>query len=321
MVGPRITEGDHEREEIGAERDDPQERHHRRPLRDGIGGRDQQSRSECRVEHPQQQRIAVARAKRTRIGHLGVWRAADREHAAGSKQSRIQHVGPGPPAGLLHARQQPLEEEWIGEQAQERPDIGGGEETHRIEIGRDMRKPARKQGRRRCQRDIGQADAHRQQSQNAPRGIARIYRLPIIGGRDRQQQQGQNKDADLQLGLPVDGQRQRDRIGVRIAHQQRHLEEQHAYEPGRRAASEPWQDELAKDELHLKQQEACQRHGGGEYERGGVLGSHDLTRHFVVVWREKSRSEQRFVLSSPPRRKAECPSAVIEAPNPFAERA
>ena len=236
VVGPRITEGDHERQQIRAERDDPQERHHRRPLRDGIGGRDQQGRSECRIEHPHRQRIAVACRKRTRIGDLRVRRAADREHTARRKQRRIQHVGPGPPARLLQARQQPLEEERIGEQAQERADIRGGKEPHRIEIGRDMRKPARKQRRRRGQRDIGQADAHRQQSQDAPRGIARICRLPVIGGRDRQQQQGQNKEADLQLGLPVDGQGQRDRIGVRIAHQQRHLEEQHAHEPGRRAA-------------------------------------------------------------------------------------
>ena len=65
--------------------------------------------------------------------------------------------------------------------------------------------------------------------------------------------------ADLQLGLPVNGQGQRNRIGVGIAHQQRHLEEQHANEPRGCAASEPRQDELAEHQLHLKQQKSSQQ--------------------------------------------------------------
>ena len=45
-VDAGIAEDDHECEQIEAERHHPQERHHRRPLRDGVGGRQQQDGAE-----------------------------------------------------------------------------------------------------------------------------------------------------------------------------------------------------------------------------------------------------------------------------------
>src|ERR1700721_3047650 len=50
-------------------------------------------------------------------------------------------------------------------------------------------------------------------------------------------------------------------VGVRVAGQQRQLEEQQTDRPDRRGAAEPRQDNLGDDGLHLEQQEGAYQNG------------------------------------------------------------
>ena len=53
-------------------------------------------------------------------------------------------------------------------------------------------------------------------------------------------------------------------VRIRVAAQQRQLEEKHAARPHGRASSEPRQDELRDQRLHLKQQERARDDGDAE---------------------------------------------------------
>ncbi len=256
-IKSRMAEGDHKGQEIEAERNHPQERQDGGPLGDRVGRGEQQDRAERGIGNPRQERIASFSRPRRRITRLVAPRTNDRQKAACGKQRRKQRIGPGPPACLLSARQQALEGEGIGQEAGEGAEVRGGEETYWIERRLGAREPARQQRRSCGKHDIGHADACSEQTENAPRRVACVLRLPDLRWCDRQQRQAQAKKGDLHLHLTRDRQRPGDGISMRIPCKQRHLKEQQAHEPRRRAAAEPRQDELGEHQLHLEQQEAC----------------------------------------------------------------
>ena len=87
---------------------------------------------------------------------------------------------------------------------------------------------------------------------------------------DGQRENAGGEQADVHDGLPA-GSQPVQQVGVEIAKQKHHLEEQHAGAPHGGGAAEPRQDHLGDDRLHLKQEEGRQ----GDCER--------VKKHFGLV--------------------------------------
>src|SRR2546423_232895 len=64
--------------------------------------------------------------------------------------------------------------------------------------------------------------------------------------------------------LSMDRERADDSVGVRVAREQRHLEEEHGRRPDGRASPEPWENELSEERLDLEQKEGAEQDGDCE---------------------------------------------------------
>ena len=73
----------------------------------------------------------------------------------------------------------------------------------------------------------------------------------------RQKTGGKDYGVNSALGSERKSSGQQMRVGV--SEQQHKLEKQKAYDPNRRSASEPRQDDLGDERLHLEQQEGAQQ--------------------------------------------------------------
>jgi hypothetical protein len=211
----------------------------------------------------------MARRRRQRRG------PPDQDRAAGAGDGEQEEAGRPQPA-LPGQRQARLEQERIAEQAEKRAEVGERVQAIRRAAGEAAAEPVLEERPGRGQDQVGEADGEEEQAQDRGDRIVAGARLPAVRRRDRRRpgrdpgdQQGgaQRERGDVHDAL-AGRVAAAEQVGIAVAGQEQHLEEQHAGRPHRRDAAEPGEDLLAQDELHLEEQEGSDADRHGEEERG-----------------------------------------------------
>ena len=207
------------------------------------------------------------------LGHGTCGRTAESEPAGRGAEQRERGV-PGRPAERLHARRRPrLEQERIADQRQHRREVRQREQA----VGRRRREAPReprlheRAGRR--QQEVRQPDRHREHAEDEPRRVLVADGLPAFRGNDRQHHEARDEQRDVQHDRAPRRELPHRPVGVRVAGEERGLEEHEARGPDGRRSAEPRQDLLRHHRLHQEQQER------GQEDRGGVE-DHRVTRAY-----------------------------------------
>ena len=269
-------EGQHEGQQVQRQRHHPQERHAGDVLRDVAGGGDQHQRAERGQRQPQRivgQRGRALVALALALGCGGQRRRAASLPGAGRAGGHEQRIGAAPHPALRGAGGERFDRERKRQQADQRAEVAEREQPVHGLLGEARRDPLLQQRAGGRQQEVRQADGGGQQNDDAQRRVFLAGRLEQRIGNDRQERQAHHQQRDVQRAL---GARRppRQPVRVRIAGQQRDLEEHHAGGPHRRGPAEPRQDLLGDDRLHQEQQEGGQQdRRGKKRHRSGAAGS------------------------------------------------
>ena len=270
MHGDSAFEGDDEGDEIDGERHDPDERDRGDALGDESGDRDERQRAQRREHDPAHrhgERHGRARGGRIfgdqRIA-ITARRRRDRDRAkagpgSGTAQEYEEHIAGRPQPSLCGRRQRRLEQEGIGQEAEERGGVGQREEpirrTHAARI------PSLDERARGGEEEVGQADHAREQRQDAQGRLA-ITLLPCRRGDDRQRCQADGQKEAVNDDLASRRRPAGQRMGVGIANEKQQLEEEEARCPHARRAPEPGQNLLGDNGLDQEEEHGRQKDGG-----------------------------------------------------------
>ena len=260
------VEAQDERQQVERERRDPQQRHGRDVLRDVVGDGEQQHRPGRGERAPQnlpregRRRFmrAIARggarryAARRDVRRVYIARAAPAGRDAEDDERRI---ATGPPERLPARRRPRLEQERIADEREHRRQVRQREQPIRTRAGSRTREPRLYQRTRRRQQEVRQPDGDGQQSEYQPRRILASLRLPVRGRHDRQNGERQHEQHRMKPPLRARRDTVHERVGIRVAGEQRGLEEHEARRPHRRGSAEPRKDLLRHHRLDEEQQE------------------------------------------------------------------
>ncbi len=156
-------EGEDEREEVEGERDDPEERRRRDVVGEERGGREREAGRDERERHPAED----ASLRGGRLIRRGLHRRSDRRIAhredQGGHEDGEEAVEPGPRGGLRSEGQLRLDDQGIGDEAEEAAEVARGVEE--VGVGRPRvargREPPLEQ--RAARREGEEGRAHRDQ--------------------------------------------------------------------------------------------------------------------------------------------------------------
>ena len=255
------------------ERRDPQQRHRRDVLGDVVGHGEQQQRSGCRQRAPEQlprrggRRGGCARER----GATGFERTDGRRGmpsetlpARGSAEAHKERIAQRP-ADRLHARWRPrLEQEGVAHECQHRREIRQREQPIRARPRPRAGEPRLYQRARRRQEEIGCADRHGEEPKNQPGRILGAGRLPARRRNDRQDGEREKHQHDVNAHLPARPEPAHHDVRIKVAREERRLEEHEARGPHGGRAAEPGKDLLRDDRLDQEQQERADEDGDGE---------------------------------------------------------
>ena len=241
MIPARAVEADDEREQVKAERQHPEEGHDGDVLAELVGDREEQHHAACRQGEPQQfahqrRRFAAVVGRRRRRVSPG---ALPDFISAPTGESCVEGEPDGPPVGLGLARELRLEHERIHQEREEGADVG-----QRVEaIGRDpgvgFAEPSLKQRAGGREHEVRQPKAGEEQQEDVAGGVRTVRRLPLVGRGDRQEGDREGEQAKVRDDLTARRQAADAEVGVGVAAEEQHLEEEHAGRPDGGAAAEP----------------------------------------------------------------------------------
>jgi hypothetical protein len=168
------------------------------------------------------------------------------------------------PGNRLHGkREERLNQHRIGQQRQQRSEVGERKQPVRRGVPESLPEPGLHQRTGGGQQEILQADGRAKQSENQesrPR-VALSTGFPVHIRNDGQQQQAGTQQNDMQPGLAARRQVAGRPVSVGITEQQHGLKKNQAGGPYRSRAAEPWQDLLGNDRLDQEQQEGAEENG------------------------------------------------------------
>ena len=287
-------EHDHEGQKVERERDHPQERRGRHIGRDMRRDGDQEAgrnggkrNPSCRIA-PARRRIGPRRgalARHSLDGRIGAPRRrgldigqriarAHEQHAASGDQHDQREEAGRPHARLVAEPGERLDQERIGDERKEAPDVARRVEEIWVAGGRmaGAREPCLQQRTVGGQREERQSDRDREQPEQPQRLALRGRPAPAASDRQRQRKgrddHERHMDDDRQAARQMTGQE----VRIGIAGEQRGLEEHHGHRPHLRRAAEARQHHLGEQRLHRKQQ------GGREEDRSRVGAQQEAVR-------------------------------------------
>ncbi len=164
---------------------------------------------------------------------------------------RTARSRPTSPSACARVGDPRLEQERIADERQHRREIRQREQPIRARARTAPREPRLHQRARRRQQEVRQADRRGEQAEDQPRRVLGARRASscapgMIGSTRRLDEQ----QRDVQLDRRARREPAHGPVGVRVAGEQRGLEEHEARRPDRRRAAEPRQDLLRDDRLH-----------------------------------------------------------------------
>ena len=195
-------------------------------------------------------------------------RLAEARPARGGAEHDEQRVRGRPAQGLRACRRPRLEQERISDEREHRCEIRQREQAIGARARTGAREPRLDQRARRRQQEVGQADRDGEQAQDQPRRVLVAGRLPAAAGNDGQRDQRDDEERDVQPHLRARSEPVHGEIRIRIAGEERRLEEDEARGPDGRRAAEPRENLLRHHGLDEEQQEGADEDRGGVEEHG-----------------------------------------------------
>ena len=275
------------RRQVDGEREHPEERDGGDVRGDVGGGAEEQARrheGEGRPPDAAARRhplVAAGQGRRrgvglaVRAGGGGRGRAAPDHQRARDDQRREDQVAQGPEPRLRDGagtgeRQPRLDEHRIAQQREQAAEIARRIEEVRVAGGAvaRVREPVLEHRRGGAHHEEGQAHRRREEDQHVERRCALAAPEEAEVEAQRQHGERQREQRDVQDGLARGAEPRAARVGVRVAGEERGLEEHHAGAPHRRGAAEERQDHLAGHRLHHEQE-------GGADEQGERVEQQD----------------------------------------------
>ena len=180
-----------------------------------------------------------------------------------SAHQREHHVAAAPRERLLASGQLRLHQKREAHQRQQRAKVRQGKQPVGHFGAGAAYEPGLQKRASGGEQKIRQSDGRGQQKQNASRGIARLRWAPHGVGQNRQQGATPQQQRHMHHHLHASFQEADGDVRVGVSRQQQQLEEEQAGAPHRRRATEPRQNHLGDERLHLKQQEGTQENGNG----------------------------------------------------------
>ena len=258
------VETDDEGHQVKPQRQHPKERHHGDILAQLVGDREQQHDAAGREREPKQAvRPRGGRRRRGVGGRRGGRRVATQPDGASAQRGQ-QSIGDepgGPHERLRLAGQVRFDGERVGEEREQRADVGQGVEA----VGRDAwvaaAEPGLEQRAGGRQHEVGQADAGEEQPKDVAGRLRVADGFPVFAGRDGQETDREDEQGEVQEHLLARTEPSDAAVGVGVAREEHHLEEQHARRPHGRSAAEPRQDEARDERLDEEEQERAPEDG------------------------------------------------------------
>ena len=188
-----------------------------------------------------------------------------RSHSTRPRQQRAAEDAAGeypegqrPESNLLVKSQVRFEDERIGEERAEAAEIAGGVEEVRVFRGGmpGVGEPALEQRSGRGENKNREADGFGEDQQE-PKGRIVLLKSAVLSGADHERkcERGADQNNQMEQGLeaaePVDT-----KVSISVAGQEHRLEENHDCVPHGGCTAEQWQEELANERLHGKQQDS-----------------------------------------------------------------
>ncbi len=171
-----------------------------------------------------------------------------------------------------------FDEKWVGEEAEERADVGEGVEAVGRNAGRGFCVPVLKQRAGGGEQEKGKADGGGQEGEDGKgwvQGLRGARGEIGSDGRgpeareDGESGDGDGEENDLDGGLAAHGEICGDGVGVDVAGEKGELEKEEAGGPDGGSAAEDGEDLFAEEELDLEEEEGGEEDGRGEGECGG----------------------------------------------------
>ena len=186
VVPARAVEADDEREQVEAQRQHPEEGHDGDILTELVGDGQEQHHAAGGEGEPEQLAgggggfFGGFLLRRAGVGRGGL---PDFQATPG-RESGVDREAPGPAFGLRLAAQLRFEEEGVGQQGEQRADVGEGVETVRGDARVGFAEPCLQERAGGGEDEVGQAKAGQQEQQDVAGRVRPVGWLPLVAGRD-----------------------------------------------------------------------------------------------------------------------------------------